>query len=56
MEFAGRRRTATYQQVIYRTRDRGDLTGLILLGALGVGAVAILVVLVRLAMRKPLQR
>ncbi len=47
---------SAYQQVIYRTRDRGDLTGLILLGVLGVGAVAILVVLVRLAMRKPLQR
>ncbi len=29
---------STYQQVIYRTRDRGDLTGLILLGVLGVGS------------------
>ena len=37
----------TYQQVIYRTRDRGDLTGLILLMALVAGAVVIAVVLVR---------
>jgi hypothetical protein len=47
---------STYQQVIYRTRDRGDVTSLILLGVLGVGAIATLVVLVRLAVRKPLQR
>jgi hypothetical protein len=47
---------STYQQVIYRTRDRGDVTGLILLGTLGVGAIVILVALLRLAMRKSLQR
>ena len=47
---------STYQQVIYRTRDRGEETGLILLGMLGLGAIATLVVLVRIAMRKPLQR
>ena len=37
----------TYQHVIYRTRDRGDLTGLILLAALAAGAIALAVVLVR---------
>ena len=47
---------STYQQVIYRDRDRGHVTGLILLGVLGVGAIVTLVVLVRLAVRKPLQR
>jgi hypothetical protein len=56
LEFRRAPSDSTYRQVIYRTRGRGDLTGLILLGVLGVGAIAILVVLVRLAMRKPLQR
>ena len=37
----------TYQHVIYQTRDRGDLTGLILLMALVAGAVVIAVVLAR---------
>jgi hypothetical protein len=36
-----------YQQVIYRTRDRGDVTGLILLGVLASGVLVIVVVLVR---------
>lgn len=38
-----------YQQVIYRTRDRGDITGLILLAALASVVVAIVVVLARRA-------
>jgi hypothetical protein len=37
----------TYQQVIYRTRDRGDITGLILLAVLGFGVVVGVVLLVR---------
>lgn len=37
----------TYQHVIYRTRDRGGLTSLILLAALAAGAVALAVMLVR---------
>jgi Uncharacterized protein conserved in bacteria (DUF2330) len=37
----------TYQHVIYRTRDRGDITGLILLAVLGLGLVVIAVALVR---------
>jgi hypothetical protein len=37
----------TYQHVVYRTRDRGDLTGLILLAALGFGVVLGVAVLVR---------
>jgi hypothetical protein len=47
---------SAYQEVVYRTRNRGDLTGLLLLGMLGVGGIVTLVVLVRLALRKPLQR
>lgn len=47
---------STYQQVIYRTRDRGDLTGLILLGVLGVGAVMTIVLLARLLSRKSVRR
>ena len=42
---------STYQQVIYRTRDHGDVTGLILLAVLGVGVVVITVVLARRAAR-----
>ena len=42
-----------YQQVIYRTRNRGDLTALILLGALGVGGIVTIVLLTRLLPRKP---
>jgi hypothetical protein len=38
-----------YQQVIYRTRDRGDITGVILLAALAGVVVAIVVVLARRA-------
>jgi hypothetical protein len=41
-----------YQQVIYRTRDRGDLTYLILLGVLGVGGIVTIVLLTRLLPRK----
>ncbi|HJT91003.1 MAG TPA: DUF2330 domain-containing protein [Mycobacterium sp.] len=37
----------TYQHVIHRTRDRGDITGLILLAALGLGVVVVAVALVR---------
>ncbi len=37
----------TYQQVIYRTRNRGDLTGLTLLALVGVAGIALTVVLVR---------
>ena len=33
-----------YQQVIYRTRDRGDITGLVLLAALASAVVAVVVV------------
>jgi Uncharacterized protein conserved in bacteria (DUF2330) len=42
----------TYQQVIFRTRDRGDITGLILLAALGFGVVVGVVVLVRRKARR----
>lgn len=38
-----------YQQVIYRTRDRGDITGVILMAALAAVVVAIVVVLARRA-------
>jgi len=37
----------TFHHVVYRTRNRGDLTGLILLAALGAGVVATIVVLAR---------
>ena len=37
-----------FQQVVYRTRDRGDLTYLILLGILGVGGIVTIVFLTRL--------
>jgi hypothetical protein len=37
----------TYQQVIYRERNRGDLTGLTLLVFVGLGGVALTVLLVR---------
>ena len=46
----------TYQEVIYRTRDRGDLTGLILLGVLGVGGIVTIVLLARLLPRKSVRR
>jgi hypothetical protein len=39
----------TYQQVFYRTRNRGDVTGLILLGALSAGVLVAIIVLVRRA-------
>jgi Uncharacterized protein conserved in bacteria (DUF2330) len=42
----------TYQQVTFRTRDRGDITGLILLAALGFGVVVGVVVLVRRKARR----
>ena len=45
-----------FQQVIYRTRDRGDVTYLILLGLLGVGGIVTIVLLTRLLPRKPLKR
>jgi len=38
-----------YQQVIYRTRNHGDITGLILIAALGSAVVVIVVVLARRA-------
>ena len=38
---------SAYQQVIYRTRDRGDITGLILLALIGVSGVASAVLLIR---------
>lgn len=37
----------TYQHVIYRTRNRGDLTGLALMVLVGLGSFALAVVLVR---------
>jgi hypothetical protein len=37
----------TYQQVIYRTRNRGDITGAILLATLGAGAIVAVVVIAR---------
>jgi hypothetical protein len=36
-----------FQHVIYRTRNRGDLSGLILLAALAAGVVTLAVVLAR---------
>jgi hypothetical protein len=39
----------TYQHVIFRTRDRGDLTGLILLAAVAMAVVAVVVVAARRA-------
>ncbi len=42
-----------FQQVIYRTRDRGEVTTLILLGAIGVAGIVAIVLLVRLLPRKP---
>lgn len=41
-----------FQQVIYRTRDRGDVTYLILLGLLGIGGIVTIVLLTRLLPRK----
>ncbi len=41
-----------YQQVIYRTRDHGELSGLILLAALGVGGLVTIVLLTRLLPRR----
>jgi Uncharacterized protein conserved in bacteria (DUF2330) len=41
-----------YQRVIYHTRDRGGLTGLILLAALASGVLLIIVVLGRRAVRR----
>jgi hypothetical protein len=41
-----------FQQVIYRTRDRGEVTYLILLGALAVAGIVAIVVLVRLLPKK----
>lgn len=38
---------ATYQQVIYRDRNRGDLTGLTLLVFVGLGGVMIVIALTR---------
>lgn len=43
---------STYQQVIYRTRNRGDITGLILLAMLASGVVAVVVVLARRSARR----
>lgn len=45
-----------FQQVVYRTRDRGDLTYLMLLGILGVGGVVTIVLLTRLLPKKPAMR
>jgi hypothetical protein len=42
-----------FQQVVYRTRNRGEETALILLGALGVGGIVTIVLLTRLLPRKP---
>ncbi len=42
---------STYQQVIYRTRERGDVTGLILLAGFALTVVVATVVLVRRAAR-----
>ncbi|MGW4095971.1 DUF2330 domain-containing protein [Mycobacterium sp. NPDC004974] len=41
-----------YRAVIYRERDRGDLTGLALLVAAGIGAVAVVVRVVRVGGRR----
>jgi hypothetical protein len=41
-----------FQQVIHRTRDRGELTGLILLGVLGLAGIVTIVLLTRLLPRK----
>lgn len=45
-----------FEQVVYRTRDRGDLTYLVLLGILGVGGVVAIVLLTRLLPRKSAKR
>jgi hypothetical protein len=43
-----------FQHVIYRTRNRGDITGLILIAVLASGVVALIVVVARRARaRKP---
>jgi hypothetical protein len=47
---------APFRQVVYRTRNRGDLTALILLGALGAGGVVTIVLLTRLLPRKSVRR
>ncbi len=43
---------SAYQQVIFRTRDHGDVTGLILLGVLLVGGIAATLVLGRRVLRR----
>jgi uncharacterized protein DUF2330 len=45
-----------FQQVVYRTRDRGHLTYLMLLGILGVGGVVAIVLLTRLLPRGSAKR
>ena len=45
--FAQAASDTAYQHVIYRTRNRGDITGLILLAALASGLVVVAVVLAR---------
>ncbi len=45
-----------FQQVIYRTRDRGELTSLILLGALAAGGIVTIVLLTRLLPRQRSRR
>ena len=43
---------ADFQKVVYVTRQRGDVTGLLILGALGAGALTTTVLLVLLAIRR----
>jgi len=45
-----------FQQVVYRTRDRGELTYLIVLAVLGVGGIVTIVLLTRLLRRTPVKR
>jgi hypothetical protein len=42
-----------FQQVVYRTRDRGHITYLILVASIGVAGVAAAVLLIRRMMRSP---
>ena len=42
-----------FQQVVYRTRDRGHITYLILVASIGVAGVAAAVLLIRQMMRNP---
>jgi hypothetical protein len=51
--FAQASADTSFQQVVYRTRERGHITYLILVASIAVGAVAASVLLIRRMMRKP---